>query len=246
MKKLFLIIFLLLSIFLIAVDADIYTTDLGWMQYGDGTYANARNATTAENLTTATYLAIGQREGVEYDVYRTFMSFAIPEMESASACTLKVYGRQDSSDDDFILYVLSADDSATELTTADYNAFDGWVSEDTFTGVNLIDSYTVSTNFVDDAYNNLIFNAAGIDSLEAASGDYLWIVILSKEDYDNSAPGSGRDEYVLYELDTEDQEPYLSINYTPAGWTGKACGVENPKGILGILKASVKNFLGVE
>jgi hypothetical protein len=76
----------------------------------------------------------------------------------------------------------------------------------------LNNAYSTLTDYTIDAWNPIIFNAAGLDSLAAAQGDTLYIAIISKEDTDNSAPTG--DEYIVVSgINDLGEEAYLSFTY---------------------------------
>lgn len=228
-------------------NADVTTsTVVSDMYYSasSGTYAGARDTTESAN-SGAAYNVIGQRKlGSTYQVCRTFMAFPIPILTAATECTLFVYGREDDSDTDFQVYVHGARAAAPALTKADYPNFNGMTIGGAHIGTILNNAYTVSTNYVDNTWNGIVLNAAGLDSLVAASNDTLWLVMVSKEDYDNSAPTNP--EYVVFESDYEEgKEPYLSFNYTPGGWTGKFGGITNPTKIMGVETENISKVMGI-
>jgi len=174
------------EVFPITVDPNttvdpIYAED-GYLAMGhELTYSDARDPETAE--TRGTYFLIGQLTG--FSVMRADASFIIPELAAVSACSLFVDGSSNGSTDDFDVYILSSTYGPT-LTTADYNEFDGWVSGGAHTGTVLNDTWNTASYSAD--WNTIIFNSAGRDSVVAAANDTLWIVLISKEDYDNSEP----------------------------------------------------------
>jgi len=80
-------------------------------------------------------------------------------------------------------------------------------------------------------------------------GSTIQFCWLSGEDYDYTEwPVDTRGWVQLGSRQDEDKYySFLSITYSAGGdYTGKACGVDNPKDVLGVPKATLKNFLGVE
>lgn len=214
----------------------------------DSTYTTSRDMDEAEN-SGSSYLALGQRDLSGYQVMRTFTAFPIPAMTSATKCTLYAWGSTNESDDDFNIVILSAHDSSPAYTVADYSHFDGRVTGGAHTGTALNETYS-STSFVLDGWNVFEFNAAGLDSLVAASGDTLWLAIISANDYTNTAPTESHNEYVVFDaLEDEGHEPYLLFEYVPesvTGWSHKIMGAANVKSVNGILVENIKKIMGVE
>lgn len=172
-------------------------------------YATARN-TADGNGTDTTNLYVGQKTS-EAQVYRSFLSFPIPSLESADACTLYINGATDASTTDFIIYINLADNYNT-IGTGDYDAFDGWTSGSAHTGTILNDSWNSSSYSA--AWNIIVFNSSGLSQVEGANTDTLHIALISKEDYDNSEPSN--DEYIIFDSSSDSgTEPYLSLDYTP-------------------------------
>jgi hypothetical protein len=183
-----------------------------YLSASSGTYVGARDTTETSSAIGSAYQVVGQRKlGATYQLYRAGNRFVIPTMSSASECTLWVYGREDDSDTNFSIYIIGANSMRPIQDKADYILFDGRTAGGAHTGTILNNAYA-STDFVDATWNPIVFNAAGIDSLVAAQGDTLWIALISKEDYDNSAPTN--DEYIVFESLAEvGFEPYLSFTY---------------------------------
>ena len=246
MKKI--IFLLLLSTSLYSAELEVQATLNQWTEVTDAVYATARDTDLGETAGSS-YLAIGQRElGDSYQVFRAHLTFAIPEASAISACTLSLNGSDDNSDNEFVLYVLSAKSALAVLEEEDYSHFDGRQTAGAHDGVNLINTFTIGADYVDEGWNVLTFNAAGLDSLLAYQGSTICLVVISEEDYNNSAPGVGEDEYLTVDaLEDEGLEPHLDITYTePVGYSGTACGINNPANVCGVAKANLGNFIGVE
>lgn len=208
-------------------------------------YATTRDNASASNPSHSV-LGVGQfksylDENNHYTVMRAALAFpSIPEMSDASACTLYVDGSSDQSNTDFIVYVFGAEAIGSTFEAADYARFNGRRVGTTHNGTQLNASW--NTSGYSAGWNALIFNAAGLDSVVAASGDTLKIMLVSSGDYANTAPSAVENNFVKFTIGTA----YLSINYTPPGYSGTVFGVENPSIIFGLPKANVTSVMGVE
>lgn len=179
----------------------------------DGTgasYAESRDLATATSIST-TALAIGQN-ATSNTVERSFLSFALPSMHEVLAETLYVNGRADASTTDFEIYIHTATQS-NPLVEGDYDLFDGRTAGAPHTG-SILNAVWSSSSFSAD-WNMIVFNAAGRDTTVAHRDGTFRIAMISKEDYNNSAPG-GTTEFLSFEnSSTSGSEPYLSLLYVP-------------------------------
>lgn len=258
MRRLFIILLVLLFPCLVYADITTITSIKdGCVGYwGSSTYSTVRDATTGLGAYTADMI-VGQRDTdddvseLSYEVYRSFLAFpGIPSMASCEACTLYIDGRNNESLVDFGIYVHSARAYKSTLTTADYPNFNGRRAATTHNGTVLNNTWNTSSYL--DGWNKIVFNAAGLDSVEFATGDTLWIALISQEDYNNSAPadntyntdGNRYYEQVNFNPSEGTPDPYLSINYTSAGWAGKVMGITNPTKIFGIANTGVTKVMG--
>jgi len=182
--------------------------------YAVETYATVRDTSQGNSVST-NLLSVGQwyrTDTTDYYVFRSFASFVIPAMDSAQACTLYVNGYQNNSTTDFEIYIHGAEAYGPEIGSRDYSKFNGRQTGAAHDGTVLNNTWNSSSYSA--GWNTLVFNAAGIDSVEAAAGDTLLIALISKEDYDNSAPTD--EEYIhLESSEASGEEPYLSIQYLP-------------------------------
>jgi hypothetical protein len=182
--------------------------------YGTSTtYLTARNGAgsgTDADLDGGALISGQYLSGSDYLVIRGFVCFpAIPAgMITATACTLYVDGRTDLSVTDFDIDVLGARSWKSVLTIADFTHFNGWAASGNYSGTIL---GTMNTSAYSADWNKIIFNAAGLDSLKAASGDSLWLALLSGNDYIPTQPSGN--EYVRF---TGGTSPYISYTYTSA------------------------------
>jgi len=186
----------------------------GYIVSTGNSYNNSRDAVTA-TAALALPLYIGEhQETTNYHTYRAPVSFpmVIPEALTVTACTLYVYGYADQSGTDFDLYLLGASSYGPTLDVGDFNAFDGWQASGVYTGTQLNDTWN-STSFVNDAWNRIVFNQAGLDSASIALEDTLRIMLVSSHDY-TSTPVTGL-AAVLFDNSLDDNPPYLSMEYTP-------------------------------
>jgi hypothetical protein len=178
--------------------------------YGDNaTYLTQRNGATAYDIQAALVEA-GQKAG-NFESYRSFMAFTgFPAMISVSACTLYCEGYSNASTTDFNVNLFGANSYKSALTTADFSKFDGWVSSGAYTGTVLNETW--GTASYSTGWNAIVFAAAGLDSINAAKADTLWIAMLSSRDVAATEPGG--DEYVAFDLTAGGNAPYLSFTYT--------------------------------
>ena len=177
-----------------------------------GTYQAIRDSVSAFSVQTDR-LTIGQLNNAgAYNVYRSIATFPLPSMSTASACTLFAYGSSDQSTDDFNVYIVSAQNYGA-VDKLDYVLFDGRVVGGAHTGTILNNTWS-TTSMLTAAWDSLIFNAAGLDTLVSRSGSSLYIMLMSSEDYGNSAPGGS--EWMRFSNSTAANKPRLSLDYTPA------------------------------
>ncbi len=171
----------------------------------NATYATARNA-AAGSSASAQEINIGQLAG--FNVLRSFISFAIPDLGTATAISLFLKGESDHSTTDFDMYVLTSTYS-NPLVKEDFDLLDGW-GTGTFTGAVLNNTWNTSSYAGNENWNELTFNAAGISATVAKKSDTLKLALISKEDYDKSEPTN--DEYInFYGSYYAGKKPYLSI-----------------------------------
>lgn len=173
--------------------------------------------------TSTTLFRAGQRDdgyhdgARHYSIYRGFVSFPVPEMMDALACTLFVNGHSDDSEADFDIWVVGAEAYGPAIDGGDFKRFDGWQSSGTYTPTRLNDSWNSAS--WSSGWNAITFRTEGLDSLLAASGDTLRIAMLSYEDINNSIPSydpESNEELVSFEISSGDA-PYLSISYVAMG-----------------------------
>jgi hypothetical protein len=197
------------AVFPVEVDPTTTVTILaansGTTDSNNATYLTGRNATTVGNFY-STPFNVGQGKAAAYDIYRTFSAFIIPEMTACSACTLHVDGAGDYSTTDFNVNIFGAHSYRSTVTATDVNKFNGWQSSGAYNGTLLNDLWNTSS--YSSAWNNIIFNAAGRDSLVAAKTDTLWIAMLSDRDVAATEPSGN--EFIELTSSTA----YLSITYS--------------------------------
>ena len=221
----------------------------GYCYVSDATYTTARDAAAAETVL-GSNVVFGQGMLVDplYMPYRCFLSFPIPAMTAATACTLNIKGAgADYSDDNFDVYIHTSTYGGT-IDAGDYDAFDGWQDGVAFDGTVLNETWN-SSSFNSNTWEQIEFNAAGRAVVSAAQGGTLYIAIISAEDYNRSEPADK--EYLSFISSTGDptNTPYLSITYTEAaagGYSGTAMGVSSLVDVMGVAVADLLNFNGVE
>ena len=178
--------------------------DGGMYNNGSVSYANSRDASAATSVN-PNYMYVGQKS--TYYIYRSFACFPIPELLTVTACSLYVNGAADFSDADFDIYIHGASEYKSTLTAEDYPHFDGRQTGQAHNGTVLNETWNSSSYSSD--WNTIVFNSAGCDSVEDAAGDTLWIVLISKEDYNNS-PHTQSEEVVFESSNHATDKPYLS------------------------------------
>ena len=218
--------------------------------YGiDATYTTQRDAAEADAAISSN-VVFGQNILVDplFWSIRAFLSFPIPAMTTATACTLNLKGAgADYSDDNFGVFIFSSTYGGT-VEAGDYDAFDGWQDGIAFDGAGLNETWN-SSEFNSNTWEQIELNAAGRAAVAAAQGGTLYIAILSAEDYNRSEPADK--EYLSFISSTGDatDSPFLNITYTAVageGYAGTAFGVDAPANVCGVAKANLKNFIGVE
>lgn len=173
------------------------------------TYTNVRDAATGGTAQTS-QIGVGQNVIVSYYIFRGFASFAIPDMSACTACSLFLEGKEDNSTTDFGVYIHTSTYS-NPITEGDYDLFDGHQASGIYNGTVLNNTWNSSS--YSPTWNEFVFNAAGLAVVLAAKNTTLRLVLISKEDYDNSAPTDS--EYIYFESSaTAGKEPYLSLTYT--------------------------------
>lgn len=192
----------------ITAQATIKATNDGTLRGYRTSYATARNLATADF--SLDYPIVGQVlfEGYYY-VFRYFASFAIPDMASVTAASLFLEGNQNVSTADFDIYIHSSTYS-DPLIRDDYDLFDGHQASGVYNGAVLNNTWNSSSYSAN--WNEITFNAAGLAAILNKENDIFKIALISKEDYDNSAPIN--DEWIDFNDSLNvSLEPYLLITY---------------------------------
>ncbi len=204
-------------------------------------YAGARDG--AGNVTMTTSITAGQSNtGGAYYVLRGFFEFPIPGLSSVSICTLYLNGGFTDVAVDYEIYIHGAAEYAGTLENAAFTKFDGRQTGAAHDGTILNETWDTSSYSTN--WNTIVFNAAGIDSVEVAQGNTLYIALISSDDFDNSAIAENTFNRVNFDSSADSgKEPYLSLVCTNFA---NVMGVTIPLNILGVPLANVKNFLGVE
>jgi len=180
----------------------------GGIYKSDNIYNTARDATDGTNAVT-NFLQVGQRPGTPIYVNRVFLSFAIPKIGTCLSGSFFINGSTDISTDNFDIYIHTS--TYTAIQTADFELFDGWTSGSAHDGTILNDSWNSDDYSV--GWNECVFNAAGLAAILAKQNGTFKIVLISKEDYDRSAPAN--DERIVFNSsEAVGFEPYLSLVYT--------------------------------
>jgi hypothetical protein len=207
------------AIFPIEIDpTSITATNDGYVYKSNsfGDYAAARDSIAGDAKDTTNF-AIGQSYVDQdpdfiYTARRAFASLLIPDMSEALTASLFLYGKSDSSTVDFLLYIHTSTYS-TPLVKEDYDLFDGHQASGAYNGT-VLNNIWASSGY-SATWNEITFNASGLAAILAKKNDTLKLALISKEDYDNSAPTDN--EFCNFYTSSESgKEPYLSITYTIA------------------------------
>jgi hypothetical protein len=183
-------------------------TQSGYSSMYNEVYLTARNGIYGN---TSSNYAVGQvYNGVNsYMVFRTFTHFSLPGMIACSACTLYVNGSSDNSTTDFTIHVYGARLYKPTLTGDDFKNFSNWAASGTYDSSKVMNNAWHSSSY-SSAWNKIVFNSTGLDSMKAASGDTLWIALLSNRDVAPTTPTGEERIYFEYSTNT----PYLSFTYS--------------------------------
>ncbi len=188
----------------------ITTQQDGYITSANAVYTVAHDSLSGSGIA-GHNIQVGQN--MDFQIFRSFLSFPVPEMGTVMACSLYLEGAGDYSTDDFEIYILGASEYGPEFEDDDFPRFDGHQSSGAYNGTVLNEMWNTASYV--SGWNAVEFNAAGRDSVLAAAGDTIRIAIISKEDYLHSIPASN--EYVKFDGSLDDtREPYLSIEYLPA------------------------------
>lgn len=232
MLHMLLFIFTLNGVVLGETTASINLTYDGGRYVGNipGTYASKRDSSTATNVLSV--IRVGQLYADTYNIYRGFFKITVPALSSVVACSLYVDGSSDQSTTDYGIYLLTAG-SYGEFDKNAYVMFDGRQIGSAHTGSILNNTWNSSSYSAD--WNVLVFNAAGLDTVAAYAGRDLYLSLISKNDYDNTAPiGS---EHVTF---SGSSQGYVSLVYTtPPGWSGTIARTTDPSAIGRTDKANI-------
>lgn len=187
-------------------------------------YATIRNKTTGA-ITDPT-LTVGQQYNsglASYSVFRPFMQFQIPAaLTTCEEAAFYLRGINKYSLVDFYVYVVAG--TWSELGTSPvydtglYNDFTGWAASGAYSLTQLNEDFSTEEFFRYDAsYDEneqcvmLRLNAAGRQAVVDAAGSVFRVMLISKNDADNTTPT--RDEFVIFDAASVE----LRLRYNPIG-----------------------------
>jgi hypothetical protein len=198
--------------------SNVEATNDGYAYGYNFVYATSRDAATATGKSTVE-MFVGQllTGGSIYITDRAFLSFDIPDMSSISAASLFLEGAYDFSTTDFEIYIHTSTYS-NPLVVGDYPLFDGRQTGGAHTGTVLNNTWNSSSYSA--TWNEIEFNVSGLLSIINSSGATWKIALISKEDYNNSAP-TGNEYLGFHASATADKEPYLELTYEAAAGGGR-------------------------
>ena len=185
----------------------VMATNNGYIESSGTTYSTVRDATSAGHA--GDHLYVGQ-DGGYYDVYRSFFTFAIPNMTTLTSASLYLFGRSDLSQTDFDLYFLTSTYS-DPLVNNDFIKFNGHQSSGTYNGTLLTNTWN-SVSY-SSSWNEFTFNSAGKDSIYAKKGSNIKMTAISSNDYNNITP-SDYESLAFSSAVTSGEEPYLSLTFS--------------------------------
>jgi hypothetical protein len=184
-------------------------THAGFTNASSGVYTGVRDSTTSSYAYDNIPMVGQSLVGEIYTVYRAFFSFPIPAgLATVDACSLYVYGDDNQSVTDFNIIITGANAVRPVISKADFVRFDGHTSSGAYTGMHRLNIPWNSASY-SAGWNKLIFNTVGLDSIKNASGDTLWVAMISHKDSASTAPSNS--EYVRWNKLTN--SPYISITY---------------------------------
>jgi len=173
----------------------------------DATYATTRDATSGTVFNNNAI--IGQEIPSTYSIYRSFYSFAIPNMTTLTAASLFVNGNNDSSTTDFNVYILTS--TYSSYTGSEYDVFDGHQATGAYNGTALNNAWSTASYSAN--WNELVFTAGGRTAILAQKNGTFKMAAISSRDYASTTPTGA--EYLSFKTSTTaGEEPYLSITYT--------------------------------
>ncbi len=227
------------AIYPITVDpsTSVETTNDGTIYKNNiGTYSSARDV-IAGSL--GSWNEVGQNftGGNQYEVKRSFLSFAIPNMGSISAASLFLEGQYNGTSSPFNIYIHTSTYS-TPKVSEDFDQFDGWTSGFAHTGTILNSAW--GSPLYSAGWNEIVFAAAGRTAIFAKRNDTFKMAVISDEDYNYSPPADSERIQFATSADAN-REPYLSITYTEAGH--EVMGLEGVSEVMGV--ESVVEIMGV-
>jgi|GEM_PF-1427388 len=221
------------AVFPIEVDpTSVIATNDSNINSSNSVYVTARDAISGTVYNGGNFIGQVVNATPTYQVYRSFFSFAIPDMATLTAASLFLYGAGDTSVVDFYILVHTSTYS-TPITGGDFDLFDGHQASGQYNGA--IQNTLWNSSAYSATWNEIVFNATGLSTILAAKNTTLKVALISYEDYLNSAPTADNYEYVsFYTSATAGKEPYLSITYTlpPTVTTQSASSVTQTTAVL--------------
>lgn len=206
-------------------------------------YDLVRNVSTGDLATVG--MVIGRQkatfEGLYYyRVQRGYLQVMLPAgITTCEEAVIEFDGQADYSDTDFDLQVFAGTwTSVTSSGGGIFNDFDGWQSLGAYTGTVLNETWNTS-EYSATTKNKIRLNSTARDLIVTNTGAMLKLMILSKNDADNSAAPTGN-EFVQFEnstvklklryntqtLDNQVAEIYLGYDPLPATFPASLIGLQ--------------------
>lgn len=186
-------------------------SNCGYLTAFSTIYMAAHDTTATGNPNSGIRVGQSGAGAPTFRIDRTFLNFTIPELISCSACTLWAYGNTDASTTAFGLQLYGASSARPVLGKPDFPHFSNHVASGFYDSTDVLNFVWNSESFLG-TWNAIIFNSTGLDSMVVASGDTLWLVMLSNRDV--AATASAGNEYLTFEFTS-----YLSFTYATSSPT---------------------------
>lgn len=215
---------------LLSALVDYPSAEDGYIYGSSGTYATARS-TSAGGLTSELQDFVGQAYpgGATYLIYRGYIradSSGLPDDCVVDTADLYLKASEDDSTTNFIIQICDAGWTSPLLDTREANY------DKALTGA-VTDWHDVASGWSAGTWYSGPYPIPSVSKT-----GYTYVILISKEDRDNSAPAG--DEYVKYYTVDSDYDPYLTITYHEGEIIHEtACGNADAAGYDSTLKLGV-------
>jgi len=221
----------------------------GYINYIDGTWATARDATAGENAypdvhNNAAPLRAYLHRG-SYNLSRCFFIFDTSGITSTVASvTLKIYGAYAGAAD---FFVVKSSQGAT-LEIADYDAIDGWNNSGVDNEGNVTKYSSEITSWSTSGYNDITLNSTALSDMVSLDS-FTVCLIESVHDLRNVAPTANTFKNGMYfqNQDGTSYDPYIDYTLAVTGYGNSVMGIASGDiaNINGIATADISKVNGV-